>query len=468
MSQLRSKATEIWTAGVDAVRAKPLVHREVRIEDGDLRIGDQRWSRDDFDRLIVVGGGKAGTAMADGLLESIGDWIPVIGWINVPDGTQRPLANIQVHAARPAGVNEPTNEGVIGTREMIQLVSDAGPRDLCIALISGGGSALMPAPVDGISLEDKRDVTRFLSAAGADITELNVVRKQLSSLKGGGMLRACRAGQLVTLVLSDVLGDPLDLIASGPTVPDASSAADALAVLAKYDPEHSLTLSIYDTLARRSQDEGEAVADEFCEYTTIVLGNNALAVDEAGIRAEQFGFNHAMQSARQCEGAAEDVGRRLAEMTIAMLRADPAAHRTDCLITGGEPTVTLAPPETRGRGGRNQQLVLAAYQHLLASGLASEEWERFCLLSGGTDGEDGPTDAAGAILDAEVHRRAAELGLSVPDHLGRNDAYTFFHQTGGLLQTGPTGTNVCDLRVSVVAAKINIGVGQDVTSVKHI
>ncbi len=395
--------------------------------------------------------------MAQGLLQAIDNWLPVVGWINVPEGTvpeaaARELGDVHVHAARPAGVNEPTTEGVAGTREILKLVSNAGQRDLCIALISGGGSALLPAPIEGITLEDKQNVTRFLSGAGADITDLNTVRKHLSVVKGGGLLRACRAGELVTLILSDVLGDPLDLIASGPTVPDTSTIGDAIDVLQKYDPQKTLGDRIYATLSRLQNAEPARQEELVCKSTTLVIGNNAVAVDEAGIRAEKLGYNHAMQSARQCEGSAEDVGRRLAEMTVGMLRADPNAHRTDCLITGGEPTVTLAPADVRGCGGRNQQLVLAAYQHLLSLELTDNEWNRLCILSGGTDGEDGPTDAAGAILDAEVHQLACKLDLKINDHLKRNDAYTYFKRTNGLLITGPTGTNVCDVRVAVVKA----------------
>ena len=257
-------------------------------------------------------------------------------------------------------------------------------------------------------------------------------------------------------MLSDVLGDPLDLIASGPTVPDASNIGDAIAVLQKYDPQKSLPDRIYAALSRLQAARPPRQEHPVCKFTTLVIGNNAIAVDEAGIRAEQLGYNHAMQSARQCEGPAEDLGRRLAEMTVAMLRADPNAHRTDCLITGGEPTVKLAPVDVRGRGGRNQQLVLAAYQHLLTMQLTDQEWRRICVLSGGTDGEDGPTDAAGAILDGDVHHRASKLGLEISDYLERNDAYTYFHRTNGLLITGPTGTNVCDLRVIVVKAEGNL------------
>lgn len=455
MTNLRQDAVDIWNAGVDAVRAADLVHREVCVDQKSLVIGSHQWNRCDFDRIIVVGAGKAGTAMTTGLLDSLGDWLPVTGWVNVPEGTELmqledgQAGPVHLHPARPASLNEPTTQGVLGAEKILQKVSHAGPRDLCIALISGGGSALLPIPVSGITLSDKLRVTRFLSAAGADITELNTVRKHLSRIKGGGLLAACQAAEMITLVLSDVLGDPLDLIASGPTVADSSTPRQALRVLQRYDSERTLPDAVYRTLEHSDQDAPDPAND--CPHTTLVIGNNALAVDEAGILAEQRGYNHVMQSARQCEGAAEEVGQRLAEMTVHMLRADSATHRNDCLITGGEPTVTLAPEAIRGQGGRNQQLVLSAYRALLNCGLSDHEWERLCLLSGGTDGEDGPTDAAGAILDVEVHQKASKQALNVEDFLQRNDAYRFFQQTGGLLKTGPTGTNVCDVRVVVVA-----------------
>jgi len=448
--QLREQAFEIWNAGVAAVRGEPLVRRAVVAVGDRLQIGEHHWHRADFDRLLVVGTGKATRAMGAGLIAAVNEWLPGDGWINAPQGADRPLPEIHVHAARPAGVNEPTEEGVAGSQQILNLVSNASQRDLCIALISGGGSALLPAPADGITLNDKLQVTRWLSAAGADITELNTVRKRLSKIKGGGLLRACNAGHLITLVLSDVMGDPLDMIASGPTVPDATTRDDALAVLGKYDPDHQLPVNVYETLRNRTAIPTDHAS--VCPYTTIVIGNNALAVDQAGNKAESFGYNHAMHVSASGEGTAEEVGRRLAELTIEMLRADPDRHRTDCLITGGEPTVKLVSSERRGVGGRNQQLVLAAYQHLLAAGLSEDEWRRFALLAGGTDGEDGPTDAAGAILYGDAHHRAAEIGLDVADHLRRNDAYSFFQACHGLLKTGPTGTNVCDLRVVVVSA----------------
>ncbi len=452
MNNLRTDATEIWKAGVKAVQGDRLTAGVVSVDGDLLQIDQNRWSRRDLDRVIVVGAGKASMSMAIGLVDRLQGWLPLVGWINVPQGAERsfdrtPLTGIHVHFARPSGVNEPTADGVVGAEQILRLVHDAGPRDLCVALISGGGSALLPAPITGITLDDKRLVTRFLSDAGADIIELNTVRKHLSRIKGGGLLRACRASHLVTLILSDVLGDPIDMIASGPTVPDKTSAADAIDVLRKYDLDGHLSDRIYSALRIQPPNDLRRVS---CPRSTIVIGNNAIAVDEAGIKAESLGYNHAMQSARKCEGSADDVGRRLAEITIQMLRADPTKHRVDCLITGGEPTVALAPPEQRGRGGRNQHLVLSAYQHLRRAELSDREWNRLAFLSGGTDGEDGPTDAAGAVLDASVHRLAVERDLDVDDHLRRNDAYSFFDSCGGLFRTGATGTNVCDIRVVII------------------
>lgn len=442
VKNLRSDALEIWSAGVDSVRAQPLVEREIRVDGDWLHIGEASYHRDDFDRIVVVGAGKAATAMAAGFVRAAGDWLPVTGWVNVPAGTETEIANVRVHVARPAGSNEPTEAGIEGSRAMMRLMENAGSRDLCVALISGGGSALLPLPSAGISLEDKLAVTRFLSGAGATIEEFNVVRKHLSDIKGGGLLAACRAPELVTLVLSDVLGDPLDLIASGPTVIDLSKPEDALEVLSKFDPSRTLPTSIYALLEKQQPLRKVPQA----QSTVIVLGNNAVAVDSAGIRAESLGYNHVMQVARQCEGAAEEVGRHLADMTLSMLQRGS----NNCLITGGEPTVSLVESSRRGRGGRNQHLVLAAYVHLLRTVGDDCQWSLFSLMSGGTDGEDGPTDAAGAILDAAVHESAVKQGLDPVDYLARNDAYSFFEKTDGLVITGPTGTNVCDVRVVTV------------------
>jgi hydroxypyruvate reductase len=449
---LRADALAIWHAGVAAVGSERLVRENVRVEGNWLSIGDERVSLSQVRRIAVVGAGKAGAGMAAGLEGALGPRIlaekQVAGWLNVPADCVRPLANIHLHAARPAGVNEPTAEGVAGSEKILELAGSLGPDDLCLCLLSGGGSALLPAPVAGVSLADKQALTRHLSAAGANIRELNTVRKQLSRIKGGGLARACRAGRLVTLVISDVLGDPLDVIGSGPTVPDTATAADALAILERFHARQSgASPAVFDYLAAKAA-ANVPPARPSCQVTNRVIGNNALAVDAAGMEAERLGYSHAMDAATELEGAAEDVGVHLARMAREMLsRPGP-----NCLITGGEPTVKLAPAAIRGKGGRNQQLVLAALVEMRNAECEMRNGgEEVALLSGGTDGEDGPTDAAGAILDPGLFARLAASNLDPADFLRRNDAYHFFEPLGGLIKTGPTHTNVCDVRVVLVS-----------------
>ena len=330
-------AIRIWKSAVDAVAAGPLVRRSVVVDDEALRIRDHSWSLSDIARIVVVGGGKAGTAMAAGLVEAVAGRLPMTGWINVPADTlpDKKLADIHIHAGRPAAVNEPTQQGVQGTEQILGIVESLSPRDLCIALISGGGSALLPAPVSGIDLDDKLAVIRMLSSGGANINELNTVRKHLSRVKGGGLLSACRASELVTLVLSDVLGDPLDVIASGPTVEDSATPQDAMRVLERFDPDRKLPGSVYKVLANAQPKTSST------QSTVIVLGNNQVAVDAARSTAEDFGLQTTATSATDCEGAAEEIGRSIARQVIDALREN---KEDVCLISGGEPTVQLAPP----------------------------------------------------------------------------------------------------------------------------
>ena len=302
----------------------------------------------------------------------------------------------------------------------------------------------------------------YLSASGANIEQLNAVRKQLSRIKGGGLARVCRAGRLISLIISDVLGDPLDVIASGPTVEDTSTpraAIEVLDALAARDGGVSPTIFEY-LAARESRAEFHSVQNgrsETASYevgdvaeatsyerrvTNLIIGNNATAVDAAGMEAERLGYSHAMICASRSEGPAEEIGRHLADMAMKM-RSSPGPN---CLISGGEPVVTLCDAAHRGLGGRNQQLALAALMRLL-----EHRPEGIVVLSGGTDGEDGPTDAAGAVVDAEVIAAARQSQLDPADYLARNDAYNFFRRAGGLICTGPTHTNVCDVRVVLVA-----------------
>lgn len=442
-AQLRRHALQIWQAGVDAVRSQRLVHNAFHVDGSTLIIGDDRLRLDSIGRIAVVGAGKAGTGMAAAVEEALGPELmqqkQLAGWLNVPADCVRPLRRIKLHAARPPGVNEPKPEGAAGSREILRLVESLGGGDLCLCLISGGGSALMPAPVDGITLEDKLAVTRYLSDAGANIEQLNTVRKQLSRIKGGGLMRSCRAGRLVSLIISDVLGDPLDVIASGPTVEDSSTPRAALAVLDAFAARNTeIRPEVFEFLQDRQHTEPPQPT---CPVTNLIIGNNATAVEAAGREAERLGYSPAIMSAGKSEGAAEDVGVHLAEMALKMRgEAGP-----DCLVSGGEPVVTLVERSRRGTGGRNQQLVLAGLECLQQDGAGG-----IALLSGGTDGEDGPTDAAGAVLDAGILAAARQLGLDPAEYLARNDAYHFFRPLDALIKTGPTHTNVCDLRVVVV------------------
>ena len=441
--QLRADALRIWAAGVDAVKPGPLIAAHLRVDGRTLWIAEELLELDAIDRIAVVGGGKAAAGMALALEQTLGPQVllahHVDGRVNVPADCLLPTDRIRLHAARPAGVNEPTAAGVEGVREMLRLVGSLGPRDLCIALISGGGSALLPAPIVGLSLEEKASLTRAMSARGATIEQMNVVRRELSTVKGGGLAAACRAGRLVALILSDVPGDDLALVASGPTTDRTPAPGEALRVLRELSLDDLPAGQMACTLLERLQSTPAAPAErgEGCRVTNVLLGNNAAAVDAAGVEAERLGYSHAMIAANVPEGPAEDVAVQLAQVARRM-RDD---HRgPDCLISGGEPTVTLTPEGVRGLGGRNQQLALAALATL-------HDWRGLCLLSGGTDGEDGPTDAAGACVDEIVEVEARRLGLDARDYLARNDAYRFFDQAGGLLKTGPTHTNVCDLRV---------------------
>jgi hydroxypyruvate reductase len=441
-SQLQADAERIWRAGVAAVQPSRLIGEHVAVEGNWLHLDDEAIDLRSVVRIAIVGGGKAAGAMALALEDVLSPRLladkHVSGWVNVPGDCMTPTRCVHLHAGRPAGVNEPRPEGVEGTRRILDLVQTLSPNDLCFCLLSGGGSALLPAPVPEITLADKVRVTQLLAAAGANIEQLNLVRRNLSLIKGGGLARACRAGRLVTFIISDVLGDPLEAIASGPTIANTSTADDALDILADMNLLNEPTLTRVVRFLREMRSRPPS-GGSTALVVNRVIGNNATAVDAAGVEAERLGYSHAMISAISPEGSAEEVGLHLAQMAVSM--RDGAGP--DCLISGGEPTVTLVEESRRGKGGRNQQLALAALEVLGDSaGIA--------LLSAGTDGEDGPTDAAGAFVTASIVERSRDRGLSPSSYLARNDAYHFFGAAGGLFVTGPTNTNVCDVRVVTV------------------
>ncbi|MBX3443909.1 MAG: DUF4147 domain-containing protein [Planctomyces sp.] len=445
---VRDLAIRIWSAGVRAVDAERLVRDRVSVNGGRLTICGESFELADIDRLCVVGAGKAGAGMAAGLEAALGPELVakrLDGWVNVPANCVRDLRRIHLHAARPAGVNEPAPDGVAGAAEILRRVSMLGPRDVCLVLISGGGSALLPAPIEGVSLEDKLGVTRFLSAAGATIQELNAVRRAISRVKGGGLLRSCRAGTLIALIISDVIGDPLDVIASGPTSPGPVDSRAALDVLNRFDPEgrHAAVRRAIELQVAAPP----APTAPSPRVVNAVIGNNRVAVDASAEEARRLGLADVRVLAVDQPGVAAEIGRAFAR-ECARVANSSQAGATVCLISGGEPVVALDPSRPPGKGGRNQELALAALCELRRDPLPAGV--EFVVLSGGTDGEDGPTDAAGAFVDSRILERCAAAALDPEAALAGHDSYVFFESAGGLLITGPTHTNVMDLRVAVV------------------
>jgi glycerate 2-kinase len=431
----REHALSIWKAAVDAVRPEPLVEAALRNEPA-VRTAP---------RVLVVGAGKAGPGMAVGLERALADRLDrVEGLVNVPEGMTATLACVRLHPARPQGVNEPTAAGVAGAEEMLRLLASAGPEDVAVCLLSGGGSALLPAPAEGISLADKQAVTRLLSGCGATINELNCVRKHLSRVKGGRLAEAFRGKLLLSLIISDVVGDPLDVIASGPTAPDASDYGNALVVLEKYAIHESLPPAV-----RRHLNDGAAGLHpetvKVCppNVSNRVIGSNRVALDAAKRTAEEMGYR-VLDLGAFVEGETRSVAVAVAGVVRSIQRDRLPVARPACILIGGETTVTLG--GAQGKGGRNQEFVLALLDKLSETGLL----EDVTVLSGGTDGEDGPTDAAGAVADADTLRACVGDGPRPDTYLRSHNAYHFFERVGGLIRSGLTGTNVMDVRVVLV------------------
>jgi glycerate 2-kinase len=474
----RDDLTAITVAAVAAVQPENLCATRLAIVAGNLLLDGRPLDPPlalGQGRIAIVGGGKAAAGMAAGLVELLAAGgigaDRITGLVSVPEGSGRRLPGVEVRETRPAAANLPTPAAVAATREMLALLESLGPHDLAVAVVSGGGSALMAAPRAGVPLAEKIALTRALSAAGAEITQLNLVRQATSDVKGGGLARACRAGRLLVLVLSDVIGDPLEFIASGPCLPPAATATAAFAVVERFAAAAvapRLTALLRGEAASAAAGgaaagglaAGSAIEDgpgaetgpasragswttpRGCRVEHVLLGTNATAVTAAARAAEQLGYAVTMRPAAPgASETADDVGRRLAREGLALVAA-AADGRPRAIIEGGEAVVRL--PPSPGTGGRNQQTAAAALAELLRQG----GWPPELLVASlGTDGEDGPTDAAGGFADAAVAERIGELHLSPTAAVARCDAYPLLARAGGLLVTGATGTNVADVRI---------------------
>ena len=427
VSDAREAAAAIWRAALAAGDVAPLLRRHLQVDERTLTAGELRVDLDRVRRVLGLGAGKAGGAMAAAIETLLGPRVSD-GFVVVKDGYRVPTTRIEI---AEAGHPVPDARGVAASGRLLALAESATADDLIIFLVSGGGSALTPAPAPPVTLEEKQSLTRLLLAAGATINELNAVRKHVSRFKGGLLARAAGPATVLTLALSDVIGDPLDVIASGPTAPDPSTYADALAVLERRAVLDRTPPSIVERLqagAAGDLPETPKPGDEVFEHVTnLVVGNNALVVQAAAAEAERLGYRPHVLT-RSLQGEARDVAREL----VARARAVPGPA---ALIAGGETTVTV---RGGGRGGRCQEFALAA-------ALALEAGDSLVVLGGGTDGTDGPTDAAGGLVDATTVARGQAAGVDAARALADNDAHAFLTAAGACVTTGPTNTNLLDL-----------------------
>ena len=435
----RELAMELVWAALGTVNPARAVARHLRLEGEMLWVGDRTYDLAAVGRLLVVGAGKAGAGMAAAVEAFLGDRIAE-GWVNVRYGYEKLRsvpAPIHVH---PAGHPVPNEAGLQGTSRILDLVDGLREGDLALVLISGGASALLVQPVPGVSLADLQRLTEALLRSGATIGEVNTVRKHLSQVKGGRLAQRItqRGAQAAVLALSDVVGNPLDVIGSGPCAPDPTTFANAREVLVLYGLWEEAPPSTREHLERGLRGEVEETPKPgdplFGRVHHTLVADNRVAALAAVERAQALGL-HALLLTTYLEGEAREVGRALAALAKEEIRHDHPLPRPACLVLGGETTVTV---RGAGKGGRNQEVALGA-------ALSLDGWRDVMVVALATDGTDGPTDAAGAIATGRTVARARRLGLDPSDHLARNDAYPLFAALGDLILTGPTGTNVNDL-----------------------
>jgi len=427
---LRESARSIFDAALAAGDVRPLVFRALADVAPPERGG-----------VLVVGAGKASGAMAAAVEEMWGDRI-VDGVVAVKDGYLAPTRRVRL---AEAGHPVPDQRGVEAARDIRVLAEAAGADDLLLVLVSGGGSALTPAPPPPITLADKQEVTRLLLAAGATINQLNAVRKHCSLLKGGQLARAAAPARVEALLLSDVVGDPLDVIASGPTTADPSTYEDALGVLDTFGLRGTAPRSVILRLEQGARGEipetPKAGDPVFARVRNTVIGNNALVVDAAAAKARALGFTPHVLT-RALEGEAREVAKRFVAMARSIRDGKGPLAPPACVMAGGETTVTV---RGQGKGGRCQEFALAA-------GLEMEGAEGAVILAAGTDGTDGPSDAAGAIVDGASAARARAEGVDPAARLADNDSHSVLKASSDLVITGPTNTNLLDLYLLLVEA----------------
>jgi glycerate-2-kinase len=438
--KLRNDACDIFESALNSVDPKQAVYNALKLEKNVLLFEKGYIDLNAINQIFVIGGGKAGGMMSLAIEELLGDHI-TSGIVNVLEGTSHEMFPNHItlnEASHPI----PSQSGINGVKMMLELTTGLKENDLIITLISGGGSALMPLPAHGIKLEDIQEITNKLLKAGANINELNSVRKHLSSFKGGQLARHCYPAQVLSLILSDVINDPLDTIASGPTVPDDSSYENAFQVLENYGIYKKAPKQVKQRIEKGligAIPENPKKDDPIFERVyNILIANNLKAAQAAKRKAEELSYNSKILST-SIEGEARQVATQITEIINEISLDNYPQKKPLAFILGGETTVTV---KGSGIGGRNQELVLAALLDLSCN---------TCLLATlGTDGIDGPTAAAGALVDGASLNRAKNLFLDPDQYLENNDSYNFFYKIKDNIITGPTGTNVNDLILLLV------------------
>ena len=437
---LRAHAREIFFAGLSAADPLDAINHAVRREGHWLKVSDRSYDLDQFRRIYITGGGKAAARMALAVEELIGDRIAGgIVVVKYRHGVKLGATEV-IEAGHPL----PDDPGLRGAKRIAELLQSCDQNDLIFFLLSGGGSALLPYPAECLSLSEKQRTTEALLESGADIFEINAVRKHLSRLKGGQLARLAAPATLVSLVLSDVIGDSLETIASGPTVPDRSTYGACLDIIGRYQLAPKIPSAVLEHLERGARGEiAETPKDLggiFERVQNMIIGNNRTALSSAFRRAEELGYQTIICS-EALEGESRVVGRTFASLLKNISANGQPISPPACVLSGGETTVTV---RGDGLGGRNQEFALAVALELRGA-------NQIVVLSAGTDGTDGPTEAAGGIVDGKTVERARAQGLDALAFLDRNDSHHLLQATEDLLFTGPTLTNVMDLQIGLVA-----------------
>lgn len=437
---LRNNAVEIFYSGLDAVEPSTAVKLYCRREDERFFIADTVYELSRFNKLFIIGAGKAAAPMASAMEKILGERI-TDGAINVKYEHTADLYRVKlVEAGHPV----PDENGQLGSRSILNIAKRAGQDDLVICLISGGGSALLPLPFPPLTLLDKQETTNTLLSCGATIYEINAIRKHMSMLKGGRLAQEVHPATLVSLILSDVVGDDLDVIGSGPTVPDPTTFENCMEIFSKYNIIKELPVAVIDHFEAGTSGkipETPKTGDHaFAKTQNLIIGSNINAIIAAKKKAESLGYNTLILSSL-IEGETKHVACMHTAIAREIIRTGNPIQLPACLLSGGETTVKVT---GRGLGGRNQEFALAAALDIANRG-------NILVLSAGTDGTDGPTDAAGAFADTQTIARAETLGLQPANFLENNDSYHFFKHLDDLLITGPTRTNVMDLRIILAA-----------------